>query len=81
MGIRPEIDSGKGVLSGTLSIGMSEQLVMDPSCRINFNSKQIPHHFGLRSFHIKTDSRPHFQPAQRKSRADALGKSNRLVAA
>lgn len=32
--IRPEIDSVKGVLSGTLSIGMAEQLIMDPSCRI-----------------------------------------------
>lgn len=32
--IRPEIDSVKGVLSGTLSIGITEQLIMDPNCRI-----------------------------------------------
>lgn len=32
--IRPEIDSVKGVLSGTLSIGLAEQLIMDPNCRI-----------------------------------------------
>lgn len=32
--IRPEIDSVKGVLSGTLSIGITEQLMMDPNCRI-----------------------------------------------
>lgn len=32
--IRPEIDSVRGVLSGTLSIGMSEQLLTHPDCRI-----------------------------------------------
>lgn len=32
--IRPEIDAVRGVLSGTLAVGMAEQLITHPACRI-----------------------------------------------